>query len=61
MKYIVYRNPANSYESFVERYCLRKRLKAPHCQKKKEYRERSRMHVAGEKNEFKQRSGGRFP
>ena len=33
MKYIVYRNPANSYESFVERYCLRKRRKDPHCQK----------------------------
>ena len=34
MKYIVYRDQENDYESFVERFCLRGRVKNPFAEKK---------------------------
>ena len=35
MKYIIYRNSSNDYESFVERFSLRERKKDPHLTKEK--------------------------
>ena len=34
MKYIVYRDPKNSYESFIERFCLREKAKNVFIEKK---------------------------
>ena len=34
MNSIVYRDPKNDYESFVERFCLRGRVKNPFAEKK---------------------------
>ena len=34
MKYIVYRDPKNDYESFAERFCLRGRVKNPFAERK---------------------------
>ena len=34
MNSIVYRDPKNDYESFVERFCLRGRVKNPFTEKK---------------------------
>ena len=34
MKYIVYRDLKNDHESFVERFCLRGRVKNPFAEKK---------------------------
>jgi len=34
MKFIVYRDPKNSYESFVERFCLRGRASNRFAEKK---------------------------
>ena len=33
-RYVVYRNPQNDYESFVERFCLKEKAKNSHCEKR---------------------------
>lgn len=58
MKCIVYRNPANFYETFVEILFTQTTERSPLS--KKGYQERSKMHDR-RKNEFKQRSDRRFP
>ena len=47
MKCIVYRNPANFYETFVEILFTQTTERSPLL--KKGYQERSKMHVTGEK------------
>ena len=33
--YVIHRDPKNAYESFVERFCLRKRKGNPHAEKRR--------------------------